>query len=136
MSAALATPVLPPFFQRLSRLERPEPNGNRRIPGWLEGLRGSALQWVSGHGFPTKKDEAWKYTKLVPILDVAFARAERETSRRLSFRAIDQLADDLGGARQVVVNGFFAPELSSFKSSLTGGLAAWNAEVGHQVGER
>jgi len=114
MSARVA--LATPFFQSLSRLERPEPNGNRRIPGWLEGLRGSAFQWVSERGFPTKKDEAWKYTKLAPILDVAFARAERETSRRLSSRAIDQLADDLGGPRLVVVNGFFAPELSSFKN--------------------
>ena len=113
---AVATPFLPPFFQGLSRLERPEPKGNRRIPGWVEGLRGSAFQWVSERGFPTKKDEAWKYTKLAPILDVAFARAERETSRRLSSRAIDQLADDLGGPRLVLVNGFFAPELSSFKN--------------------
>ena len=104
------------FFQNLSRFERPEPNGNRRIPGWLETLRRSAFQWISERGFPTNKDEIWKYTKLAPILDVAFARAERETSHRLSSRAIDQLVDDLGGPRLVVVNGFFAPELSSLKN--------------------
>jgi len=88
---------------------------NGHHPGWLKGLRRSAFQWVGEHGFPTAKDDAWKYTRVAPILAVPFEPAELAMSRRLSTGAIEKLAGDLGGARLVVVNGYFAPELSSLK---------------------
>ena len=101
------------FFGGLSRFDVKR-NGHH--PGWLKGLRRSAFQWVAEQGFPTAKDEAWKYTRLGPILEVPFEPAEPAVSRRLSAGGIEQLAGDLGGARLVVVNGYFAPELSSLKT--------------------
>lgn len=100
------------FPQAISRLEA-KPNGHH--PGWLKGLRRSAFQWVSERGFPSAKDEAWKYTRVAPILEIPFEPAEPGASRRLSSGAIDQLACDLGGPRLVFVNGYFghfAPERS------------------------
>jgi len=101
------------FFEGLLRLE---PKRNVHPPVWLKGLRRSAFQWVSEEGFPTAKDEAWKYTRVAPILEIPFQPAEPDTSRRLSSGAIDQLAGDLGGARLVFVNGYFVASLSSLKS--------------------
>jgi Fe-S cluster assembly protein SufD len=98
------------FPQAISRLQA-EPNGHE--PGWLKGLRRSAFQWVSERGFPSAKDEAWKYTRVTPILEIPFEPAEPGASRRLSSGAIDQLACDLDGPRLVFVNGYFghfAPE--------------------------
>ena len=69
------------FPQAISRLQA-KPNGHHS--DWLKGLRRSAFQWVSEHGFPTVKDDAWKYTRIAPILDVPFEPAEPGTSGRLS----------------------------------------------------
>ena len=59
-----ATPTS--FLQGLSRLES-ERNG--RDPAWLQDFRRAAFQWVSERGFPTAKDEAWKYTRVARILE-------------------------------------------------------------------
>ena len=51
------------FLQGVSRFQS-KANGHR--PGWLKTLRRSAFECVSEHGFPTGKDEAWKYTRVAP----------------------------------------------------------------------
>jgi len=94
----------------LSRLE-PRPNGHH--PAWLTEARRTAFGWVAKHGFPTLKDEDWRYTRLDPILDIPFEPAVPGVGHRLSSSTIDELAADLGGTRLVFVNGHFAPELSS-----------------------
>ena len=94
----------------LSRLE-PRPNGHH--PAWLTEARRTAFGWVAEHGFPTLKDEDWRYTRLDPILDIPFEPAVPGVGHRLSSSTIDELAADLGGTRLVFVNGHFAPELSS-----------------------
>ncbi len=113
------------FFAGLSRFDVKR-NGHH--PGWLKGPRRSAFQWIAEQGFPTAKDEAWKYTRVAPILEVPFEPAEPAISRRLSAGAIEKLAGDLGEVRLVVVNGYFAPELSSLRQLPMGatvmGLAA------------
>ena len=93
----------------LSRLE-PRPNGHH--PAWLTEARRTALGWVAKHGFPTLKDEDWRYTRLDPILDIPFEPAVPGVGHRLSSSTIDALAADLGGTRLVFLNGHFAPELS------------------------
>ena len=120
------------FPQALSRLQA-KPNGHH--PGWLQGLRRSAFQWVSTRGFPTAKDEAWKYTRVAPILEIPFEPAEPGTSHRLSAAAVDQLAGDFGGPRLVFVNGYFAPELSSPRSLPNGVQVASLAAVLADEGE-
>lgn len=100
------------FSMAVSRLPA-QPSGHH--PAWLEGLRRSALQWVSERGFPTAKDEAWKYTRVAPILEIPFEPAEPGTSQRLSVGAVDRLAGHFGGPRLVFVNGHFSADLSSLK---------------------
>ena len=94
----------------LARLE-PQPNGHH--PAWLTEARRAAFEWVAEYGFPTLKDEDWRYTRLDPILDIPFEPAVAGVSHRLSSSTIDELAADLGGTRLIFVNGHFAPELSS-----------------------
>jgi Fe-S cluster assembly protein SufD len=64
-------------------------------------------------GFPTLKDEDWKYTRIGPLLDVPFERAEARAGRRVSSSTVEALAIDATSIRLVFINGFFAPELSS-----------------------
>ena len=97
------------FLGDLARLES-RPNGEH--PAWLTEARRAAFEWVTEHGFPTLKDEDWRYTRLGPILDVPFTPAAAGMGHRLSSSTIDELAGDMGGTRLVFVNGHFAPELS------------------------
>ena len=94
-------------------LSRHEPRPNGHHPAWLTEARRTAFGWVAKHGFPTLKDEDWRYTRLDPILDIPFEPAVPGVGHRLSSSTIDALAADLGGTRLVFVNGHFAPELSS-----------------------
>lgn len=88
---------------------------NGHDPVWLKAFRHTAFQRVSERGFPTTKDEAWKYTRVGRILEVAFEPAEAKPSRWLSSAVIDHLAGDLGGARLVFINGYFSALCSSLK---------------------
>jgi len=121
----------------LQRLSRPESRRAGHDPVWLKELRHAAFQWVSERGFPTAKDEAWKYTRVGPILEVAFEPAEPNASPRLSPAAIDQLAGNLSGIRLVFVNGHFAPQCSSLKKLPQGAkvesLASALAEEGESL---
>ena len=89
----------------------PAPDGHH--PAWLTEARRTAFGWVAEHGFPTLKDEDWRYTRLDPILNIPFEPAVPGVGHRLSSSTIDELAADLGGTRLIFVNGHFAPELSS-----------------------
>ena len=94
-------------------LARLEPRADARHPAWLRELRGAAFQWVAEHGFPTAKDEAWKYTRVAPILETSFRPAEPGTSGDLSDASIEQLVGNhYGGPRLVFVNGYFAAGFS------------------------
>ncbi len=89
-----------------------EPQRDNRDPAWLTEARLAALRWVGEHGFPTRKDEDWKYTALDPILAVPFEAATAAAAHSVSAVEIDAAAIDLGGPRLVFVNGHFAAELS------------------------
>jgi Fe-S cluster assembly protein SufD len=92
-----------------SRLELPV---GGQHPGWRTDARSAALGWVAEHGFPTLKDEDWRYTWLGPILEVPFEPAAAGTGHGLTLSMLDTLALDLGGPRLVFLNGHFAVELS------------------------
>lgn len=89
-----------------------EPQRDGRDPAWLAEARLAALGWVGEHGFPTRKDEDWKYTGLDPILAVPFQAATAGSGRWVSADMIEAVAVDLGGARLVFVNGHFVSEFS------------------------
>jgi len=93
-------------------LSRFDPQLNGRDPLWRAEARLAALEWVGKHGFPTRKDEDWKYTGLESILAVSFEAATVGSSRWVTADMIEAAAVDLGGARLVFVNGHFASELS------------------------
>jgi Fe-S cluster assembly protein SufD len=81
--------------------------------GILDPLRQSAFQYISDSGFPTHKDESWKYTRVAPILEVPFQQAQAKTDHCLSTDAIDRLAGSFGEIQLIFINGRFAPTLSS-----------------------
>ena len=89
-------------------------------PEWLARARESAFAWLARHGFPTRKDEDWKYLRLAPILDAPFTPARSDQVHGLTPTILDTLAPDLGGPRIVFVNGHLAETLSTFSAQERG----------------
>lgn len=118
-------------------LSRFAPTPDDHDPGGLAEARREAFAWVVEHGFPTRKDEDWKYTRLEPIREVPFAPAPAGIDQRSLSTTIDGLAADFGGPRLVFVNGHFAPECSRLATLPAGAtlttLAASRATGGEPV---
>lgn len=104
---ASASSAVPDLFSRLTF--PPSVPG----PAWLRSARLASAEWATARGFPTLKDEDWKYTRLGPLLEVPFERALPGAGHRVSPATVDALTFDPEGTRLVFVNGLFAPELSS-----------------------
>ena len=78
-------------------------------PSWIRGWRETALRNFGERGFPTRRQEDWRFTDLRPLQRTIFPPARGgEGSAKL-------LADgrlDVPSHRLVLVNGCFAPTLS------------------------
>ncbi len=82
-------------------------------PDWLTSLRRTAMARFDEVGFPTTRNEAWKYTDVSPILKVPFASATGSIGK-LSFAGFEGLrAPEAEGACLVFVDGVFHRELST-----------------------
>ncbi len=75
---------------------------------WLDALRGDARQAFDAEGLPGRRTEAWKYTRLTRLVDIAFLPGKAgERPERLPDEA-----GDLDAWRAVLVNGRFDEEMS------------------------
>lgn len=87
-----------------------------RFPAWIEDLRRRALEQFEAVGFPTVKEEDYRYTNIAPIANGEFQPTIDfdETRRRARRADISSLIyDEARGSRLVFVNNVFSPELSS-----------------------
>ena len=100
---------------RLRDIRYPDDLGE---PEWLVESRASAFSWLAEHGFPTQKNEDWKYLRLGPILDREFRPGK--PGRYLSSETIAKLVPDLGGTRLVFVNGHLDAGLSAIPDDVEG----------------
>jgi Fe-S cluster assembly protein SufD len=102
MSVAAETDVYRSLFERRQAAAR------GAEPGWLQALRREAMERFETLGFPTTRDEAWKYTSVAPIARTPF---EPAAPGRFDGRALAPFR--LRGTREIVfVNGHLVPELS------------------------
>jgi Fe-S cluster assembly protein SufD len=86
--------------------------------GGLAHVRAAAFERFQKLGWPSLRDEEWRYTNVAPIARVDFRRAE---PARLDVGALKPFLIDNVAATIVVVNGRIARELSDL-SRLPGGL--------------
>jgi Fe-S cluster assembly protein SufD len=101
----------------LSSFEALEKRANGAHGSWLPDLRREAIGRFSALGFPTTKQEEWKYTNVSPLSRVVFRPAARDAADRLT---PDQLARlkatavrEPAGSLLVFVNGRYSRNLSS-----------------------
>ena len=106
--------------------------GNANEPNWLIDRRAAALKQFAALGFPTRRDEPWRFTNLTPLARAAFPPAPppKVAEHRL------QLEPYLIGGpahRIVLIDGYFVPELSPI-----GRLpkVVWLGSTSHALAER
>ncbi|TMA09640.1 MAG: Fe-S cluster assembly protein SufD [Deltaproteobacteria bacterium] len=101
--------------------ERFKQKAARNGGGWTYPLRKTAISRFAEVGFPTTRDEEWKYTSVAPIVKVRFRRADPRPNGVVP-RALAQTgAGELAKNRLVFVNGHYSERLSSV-GSLPGGV--------------
>jgi Fe-S cluster assembly protein SufD len=97
-------------------------NGARSAPAWVRELREAGISRFAELGFPTMKQEEWRFTSVAPIAETPFTRPHASLPPRASAAAVDALAVG-AGPRVVFVDGRYAADLSS-AAGLPAGVAA------------
>ena len=90
------------------------PRGGSR---WLQDLRDHAASRFVELGFPTVRDEEWRFTNVAPIASTEFRQAP---AARIDAHALDAFVYADAPFRLVIVNGRVAPELSRTSGLPTG----------------
>ena len=86
-------------------------NGGREGPAWLPELRRAAMDRFVEAGFPTSRDEEWRFTPVAPIAQTDFPPAPPGTVDPAALTPY--LFGHADWPRLVFVNGRLAPEHSS-----------------------
>jgi Fe-S cluster assembly protein SufD len=125
----MATTVATAKDRYLAEFEAVERQGALRSPSWLAPLRRRAIHRFAERGFPTTRDEEWRYTNLATLAAMPF-RPAPPSPDGVPAEALGRLA--LAGAegwpRLVFVDGRYSPKLSTARP-LPGG-----ARVGSLAG--
>jgi len=86
-------------------------------PAWLFPLRQAGIENFAEAGFPTLKDEDWRFTNVSAIANLPFQPAGEITANGAETKAIaDSAFSKFTGHQLVFVNGFFSAKLSQIKS--------------------
>src|SRR5687768_11602167 len=81
---------------------------------WVELVRGRAMDRFEHLGFPSVRNEDWKYTNLAPLVKETMSPAARsENSELLNARVQSHQYPETSNTNVVVVDGFMSAELSS-----------------------
>jgi len=98
----------------LSLFQRFEKNLDGEVTSPLHKIRKAAIDRFAELGFPTTRDEEWKFTDVSPILKRSFKPALRGESRNLTAREIEKFNLGAPGYPRIVfVNGHYVEELSN-----------------------
>ncbi|HEY6158446.1 MAG TPA: Fe-S cluster assembly protein SufD [Gemmatimonadales bacterium] len=87
-------------------------NGAAGAPVWLRQIREGAIARFAELGFPTTKQEEWRFTSVASIADRRFVLAHAPRSPLPALADIERSCVGVG-PRVVFVNGRHVPELSS-----------------------
>jgi len=80
-------------------------------PRWLQDLRDRAAARFGALGFPTTRDEEWRFTNVAPIASSEFRLVDADGAHASEAELSDYLYSD-AEHRIVVVNGRVSPELT------------------------
>jgi Fe-S cluster assembly protein SufD len=95
-------------------------NGAAGAPPWLKEVREGAIARFAELGFPTMKQEEWRFTSVAPIAETAFERPREAVA--LTATTVGALGLLTEGPRAVFVDGRYAPALSTLAGLAPGVL--------------
>src|SRR6266480_2382450 len=99
-----------PYLAKFDELIAPAAG---RHPSWIFPLRKAALSRFAELGFPTLKDEDWRFTNVAPIVKLPFKPAFEYALDGLTENTLSRFHfSELDCNRLVFVNGHFSSELS------------------------
>ena len=96
----------------LSHFEEMERDRGTHRETSIDLLRKDALARFAERGFPTMRDEDWKYTSLAPLAKTRFRLAPPAGPNGLSRESFERGIEEGWGTRLVFLNGHFVPGLS------------------------
>jgi Fe-S cluster assembly protein SufD len=101
------------YLASFARFEK-QSAGNGRP--WLDRLRKAAMKRFTELGFPTSRNEDWKFTSVAPIAKIPFRPVGPPKNESLTTETLARSGHTIGGAVQLLfVNGHYAPGLSSLR---------------------
>ena len=87
-------------------------NQNSMDNSYISELRGEAIKIFENEGFPTKKNEAWKYTSLNKILKENYSIFQK-TENSIEYKDIQQyFIHDIDSYKIIFIDGKYASHLS------------------------
>ena len=95
----------------IAAFEQSQSNGNGAAPAWLKKLRRDGIASFAAQGFPTPKDEEWKYTSVEPIASLPLAQSQGSQRRIDADEIIARSFADATCPRLVFINGVWTREL-------------------------
>ncbi len=97
-------------------------------PAWLSRIRREAIERFAELGFPTTRNEEWKFTSVAPLAKISFSPAAQESLAGFSKDMSQEWLGEGLRNRLVFVNGHYSESLSSIgnlpRGVLGGSLAA------------
>jgi Fe-S cluster assembly protein SufD len=93
----------------LAELDRFAAGRGEVAPAWLKAMRARARESFERAGFPTTRQEAWRFTNVAPVAATPFRLADGMPTNAAPM--VSRVAVP-GAVRLVLLNGRFAPELS------------------------
>jgi Fe-S cluster assembly protein SufD len=105
-------------------------------PSWLRNLRRKGIEHFADAGFPTTRDEEWKFTSVASIADRHFALPAHDGHSGLTTDQVERWAGALGGYRLVLVNGVYAPQWSVGRAACRRARVQSAVHPGHEPGGR
>jgi Fe-S cluster assembly protein SufD len=113
----------------LAEFEALERRGAFRSPAWLAPLRRRAIDRFAESGFPSTRDEDWRYTSLASLAATPF-RLTAPSPAGVPDGALERLAPPgVEWRRLVFVDGRYSPKLSMARPLPGGGRVASLAEA-------
>lgn len=96
----------------LSNFGQLEADLSGKQPSWVPALRQSAMTLFAELGFPSTREEEWKYTNVAPIAKIPFKLGQYHLNG-ITRRGLDRLPfGNLNCPRLVFINGLFSAKLS------------------------
>jgi Fe-S cluster assembly protein SufD len=113
------TPALDARERYLAEFRRRAGNGAPAVPQWLRDLRQAGIDRFAAVGFPTTREEAWRFTDIAPLAGTPFGPPQPSGAGAPS-QVVESILGGPSALRLVFVDGAYDAALSSLSGIPSG----------------